>query len=259
MRKKTFLLSIGACLIFASECFSWPWSKNFDLPALARASRPAVVLIILFDSSNETVGSGTGFFISADGTLVTNGHVVELGTKAIAKTEDGRSFPILGVLANDPIDDLVLLKVEGGKFPFLRLGDSNSTDLPVGERVAVIGSPLGLEGSVSDGVVSAFRPSKPDGNLIQITAAVSPGSSGSPVLNSSGEVVGIATLVLTGGQSLNFAIPSVAVKGLSSAAARNRVEPFETFVLGLRTAFPRNDENYNSYRRAYEARDWQGL
>jgi len=89
--------------------------------------------------------------------------------------------------------------------PFLNLGEEDASE--VGQRVAVIGSPLGLDGTLSEGIISAKR-KLDDGPLwLQISAAVSPGSSGSPVMNAKGEVIGVATMVLTGGQSLNFAVP----------------------------------------------------
>src|SRR5206468_6507704 len=115
-----------------------------------------------------------------------------------------------------PENDLVVLAVEGKNFPFLTLGQTEV--LEPGDHVAVIGSPLGLEGSLSEGIVSAKREGA-DGarRWLQTTAPISPGSSGSPVLDSNGKVIGIATAVLRGGQSVNFAVPAqLAVTMLNS-------------------------------------------
>jgi hypothetical protein len=134
-------------------------------------------------------------------------HVIEKADSVVvAKAENGGLFPVEGVLARDLKNDLVLLKLKGKDLPFLTLG--NSQNMEVGARVAVIGSPLGLEGTLSEGIVSAVRELMGDRKLLQVTAPISPGSSGSPVLNAKGEVIGIATALLRGGQALNFAVPS---------------------------------------------------
>lgn len=187
-------------------------AEEMNLPLLARESRPAVALLAAIDSAGKEIATGTGFFVSADGKLVTNWHVVVGAHVMTAKTEDGRSYKIQGVLSASPKEDIVLLQVEAGKFPALTLGASAKVE--VGTRVAVIGSPLGLEGTLSDGIVSAKRKLVGDDAWIQITAPISPGSSGSPVLDAKGEVIGVATLHLRGSQSLNFASPSDAVKRL---------------------------------------------
>ncbi|MBI4025125.1 MAG: trypsin-like peptidase domain-containing protein [Verrucomicrobia bacterium] len=100
---------------------------------------------------------------------------------------------------------VALLKVEGKDLASLPLGSSEKIE--AGIRIVVIGSPLGLEGTLSEGIISAVREFPGRDRWLQISAAISPGSSGSPVMNAKGEVIGIATLLLTGGQSLNFAVP----------------------------------------------------
>jgi len=181
-------------------------TDQIDLKALAKKARPAVMLLVVTDAAGKEIATGTGFLVSADGKLITNFHVIEKAASVIAKAENGGKFEVEGVLAADPKNDLVLLKIKGKDLPFLTLGKSENIE--VGTRIAVIGSPLGLEGTLSEGIVSAVRELMGNTKLLQVTAAISPGSSGSPVLNSKGEVVGVAVAQLRGGQLLNLAIPS---------------------------------------------------
>jgi tetratricopeptide (TPR) repeat protein len=189
-------------------------TETIDLKALAKKARPAVMLLVVSDANGKEIATGTGFLVSSDGKLITNHHVIEGAASAVAKAENGGLFPIEGVLADDPKNDLVLLKLKGQDLPFLPLG--NSDKIEAGTRIAVIGSPLGLEGTVSEGIVSAVRDLMGDIKVIQVTAAISPGSSGSPVMDSKGDVVGIASALLRGGQALNFAVP--AAYGISLVA-----------------------------------------
>ena len=209
------LTAIALCAANFTVCAE---TDQIDLKALAKKARPAVMLLVISDANGKEIATGTGFLVSADGKLITNFHVIEKAASAVAKTENGGLFPVEGVLASDPKNDLVLLKIKGKELPFLTL--SNSENIEVGTRIVVIGSPLGLEGTLSEGIVSAVRELMGDTKRLQITAPISPGSSGSPVMNGTGEVVGVATLVLRGGQNLNFAVPVDAVKGLVVAAAR---------------------------------------
>jgi len=200
-------------------------TETIDLKALAKKARPAVMLLVVSDAAGKEIANGTGFLVSSDGKLITNFHVIEKAASAVAKSENGGLFPIEGVLASDPKNDLVLLKLKAKDLPFLTLG--NSDKIEVGTRIAVIGSPLGLEGTLSEGIVSAVRESSDQACWIQITAAISPGSSGSPVLNAVGQVIGVATLVVRGGQSLNFAVTVEATrKLLTSNLALRAIRPY---------------------------------
>jgi len=182
-------------------------TEQIDLKALAKKARPAVMLLVISDANGKEIATGTGFLVSSDGKLITNHHVIEGAASAVAKAENGGLFPVEGVLADDPKNDLVLLKLRGKDLPFLTL--STNATIEVGTRIAVIGSPLGLEGTLSEGIVSAVRSLfNDDQRWIQITAPISPGSSGSPVLDAEGQIVGVTTFLMHGGQSLNFAVPS---------------------------------------------------
>jgi tetratricopeptide (TPR) repeat protein len=199
-------------------------TETIDLKALAKKARPAVMLLVVSDAAGKEIATGTGFLVSSDGKLITNHHVIEGAANAVAKAENGGLFPIEGVLADDPKNDLVLLKLKGKDLPFLTLGDSDKIE--VGTRIAVIGSPLGLEGTLSEGIVSANRDFTGDMRLLQLTAAISPGSSGSPVINNEGYVIGVAAALLRGGQALNFAVPAeCAVRLMTKAATAMKTKP----------------------------------
>jgi len=194
--------------------------STFDLPRLVRYARKAVLLILGYDANGRVTRTGSGFFISDNGRLVTNRHVINGVVSAVAKTEDGALYRITGVLADSTSLDLVILSADAREVRFLTIQGEVMPE--VGSRIAVIGSPKALEGSVSEGVVSGIRPGD-EGTWIQITAAVSPGSSGSPVLDGNGRVVGVATLNSSGrDQNLNFARSSrdltALIKQISASA-----------------------------------------
>jgi S1-C subfamily serine protease/Tfp pilus assembly protein PilF len=206
----------------------------FDVKKLAATTRPAVALVTVLDKSGKAVKLGTGFFVSSDGKLVTNAHVIEGAASASAKLENGATYSIRGVL-NAALDkDLVLLQTEAKDVPFLAISREPMPD--VGSRVAVIGSPFGLEGTVSEGIISGHRDAKKDDQWLQMTAPVSPGSSGSPVVGENGKVVGIATFDVNNAQALNFARPVAYVSGLlDQSKAPTELAPFWTV-----TANPKN-------------------
>ena len=191
-----------------------------DLRVLAKQARPAVYLLALQDEDGEVKGSGTGFLISSDGLLVTNHHVVAGAKHVLAKAENGGLFPVVRIVASDPANDLALLQLDAKDLPFLPLAPPMSAE--AGTRIAVIGSPLGLEGTLTEGIVSARR--KLPGQkreVLQISAAISQGSSGSPVLDAQGRVVGIASFLLAEGQSLHFATPSEKLQALLRRSGRS--------------------------------------
>src|SRR5688572_15321603 len=187
------------------------------LPELVRRIKPSAVAIETFDSKGEKLSRGSGFFIDTD-RIVTNRHVLEGAHRAEVHSSNGTVIPVKGVLAVDAEGDLALLKIDVPSPPIRPL-PLDKTSPQEGESVVVIGNPLGLEGSVTNGIVSAVRDIPTFGRIIQITAAISAGSSGSPVVNMQGQVIGIATLQVTGGQSVNFAIPSERISQLQIASS----------------------------------------
>ena len=185
------------------------------LPELVRRIKPSAVAIETFDSRGEKLSRGSGFFVEVD-RIVTNRHVLEGAYRAEVHSSTGAVFPVRGILAVDAEGDLALLKIDApvNQIKPLLLDKTSPQE---GESVVVIGNPLGLEGSVTNGIVSAVRDIPTFGRIIQITAPISSGSSGSPVVNMQGQVIGIATLQITGGQSVNFAIPSERISQLQVA------------------------------------------
>ena len=187
------------------------------LPELVRRIKPSAVAIETFDSRGEKLSRGSGFFVEAD-RVVTNRHVLENAHRAEVHSSTGAIFPVKGVLAVDAEGDLALLKIEVPATSQIKPLPLDKTSPQEGESIVVIGNPLGLEGSVTNGIVSAVRDIPTFGRIIQITAPISSGSSGSPVVNMQGQVIGIATLQITGGQSVNFAIPSERISQLQVAS-----------------------------------------
>ena len=182
------------------------------LPELVRRIKPSAVAIETFDSRGDKLSRGSGFFIDSD-RIVTNRHVIEGAYRAEAHSSTGKVYAVKGVLAVDAEGDIALLKIDAPADQIKPLS-LDKTSPQEGESIVVIGNPLGLEGSVTNGIVSAVRDIPTFGRIIQITAPISSGSSGSPVVNMQGQVIGIATLQITGGQSVNFAIPSERISQL---------------------------------------------
>jgi S1-C subfamily serine protease len=229
--------------------------ESIDLKALAKKARPAVMFLSMSDANGQEIATGTGFLISTDGKLVTNHHVIERAAKISAKAENGGSFQVEGILADDPKNDLTILKLKGKDLPFLALGDDGK--LEVGARVAVVGSPLGLEGTLSEGIVSAMRELNGQVKLLQITAPVSHGSSGSPVINAKGDVVGIASALLSGGQALNFAVPVAYATQLSAKITPDTVaQALDPSESGTGKKVLMADPDGRAYAAAEIAKDW---
>lgn len=178
------------------------------LPTLIKRVQPAIVTVVGYDESGEISQLGTGFFVDRRGHVITNRHVLAGAAKAEVRGASGRTYAVTRVLAENVEADLIKLAVD---IPITRVRILKmNRDVPEpGERVVVIGSPYGLEKTVSDGIVSTVREAADMGQMIQITAPISSGSSGSPVLNMQGRVLGVATVQLADGQNLNFAVPSV--------------------------------------------------
>jgi len=186
------------------------------LPELVRRIKPSAVAIETYDQRGEKLSRGSGFFIDAD-RIVTNRHVIEGAYRAEVNSSTGVVYQVKGVVAVDAEADIAVLKIDAPASQIRPLS-LEKTSPQEGESVLVIGNPFGLEGSVTNGIVSAVRDIPTFGRIIQITAPISPGSSGSPVVNMQGQVIGVATLQITGGQSVNFAIPSERISQLQSTS-----------------------------------------
>jgi trypsin-like peptidase len=189
-------------------------APQLSVPDLAERTVGSVALIATTDAHGKALATGSGVFLTADGLLVTNHHVVSGASAAIAKLPNGAFYVIKGFLAVDKRNDLVLLQVDGTGFKPVELGAS--TSLRLGQEVVAIGSPLAFEGTVSTGIVSGFRTDLEVERAIQTTAPISPGSSGGALLDLKGRVVGLTTLQATKGQNLNFAVASELIQRLLS-------------------------------------------
>ncbi|MEW6097155.1 MAG: trypsin-like peptidase domain-containing protein [bacterium] len=183
------------------------------LPGIVKNISSSVVVVLTYDSKGEILTQGSGFFISQNGDVITNRHVLQGASRAEVKTTKGQIYPVKKIVAEDIEGDIIRLSVDiPVKVATLPLTGSVPE---VGEQVLVIGSPLGLEQTVSDGIVSAVREIPEFGKIIQITAPISSGSSGNPVVNMKGEVIGVASFLIIEGQNLNFAIPTERIKKLT--------------------------------------------
>ncbi|HLL76677.1 MAG TPA: trypsin-like peptidase domain-containing protein [Pyrinomonadaceae bacterium] len=190
-----------------------------SLPELIRRVKPAVVAVITYDAKGNTLLSGSGFFVRP-GQVVTNLHVVEGARRAEVKTLEGkgRVYPVEGVIATDEEGDIAVLSVPVPA-ERARAAELSQAVPEEGERIFVIGNPLRLEGSVSDGIVSAVREVPSLGRIIQITAPISHGNSGSPLFNMRGQVVGVVTIKVTNGQNINLALASARLSALKEGRA----------------------------------------
>ena len=184
---------------------------------LAEKALRITVFLEMVDINGQPLGSGNGFFVQHD-QIVTNLHVIEGAARGTAKLADkSTTYSIEGVTARDTISSLAILKVARFGIQLLPFGDSDTVE--TNETVYVAGKPKGIKGELSVGIISGFSERKPN-RQFQMTGSISPRSSGGPVLNEEGEVIGISCFTIQDGQSLNFAIPSNYLKVLL-----NRLEP----------------------------------
>jgi S1-C subfamily serine protease len=212
------LCSIRCVLVCAVMLMAPPSMKAQEpgLPAatsleeLAERVTQAVVLIDVRTASDTRQGSG--FLIDPSGIILTNYHVIRDARVARVKLASGDVYDHVSVLAQDERRDIAVIRIAAFEMPTLPLGNSDS--VRIGTPVVLVGSPLGLDNTVSTGIVSGRR-QEPEGfQLLQITAPASPGSSGGAVLSASGEVIGIAVSQLPSGQNLNFAVPINYARGM---------------------------------------------
>ena len=194
-----------------SPVLSVAQNRNPSASEIAKNTFPSVALVATEDTRGQPLAFGTGFFVDTD-VVATNFHVVENAGSAYAKIVGKSSkIPIDGLVGLDAVHDIALLHVRNSAAPLLRI--ANEDLVAVGDQIFTIGNPRGLEGTFSEGIVSSRRRFGRD-ELLQITAPISPGSSGGPVLDRTGEVIGVAVASITNGQNLNFAIPATNVKAL---------------------------------------------
>jgi S1-C subfamily serine protease len=209
-----------------------PARKELSITDIIQANRESVVTV------KTPSGIGSGFFVNREGHIVTNKHVLQNTDGAEIKTINGNVYRIQKVIHEDQAADLVIALTDATSRESKPV--SINPALPaVGEKVIVIGSPLGLEQTVSDGIVSALRSNQQSIEFIQVTAPVSPGNSGGPLLNMRGEVIGVATFQYSSGQNLNFCVSASRIAGLQQG-----LSPSASQASGNQRQMPQSNEVY---------------
>jgi hypothetical protein len=193
---------------------------------IAERSKPAIVQIVAKLPEGDALG--TGFAVDASGIIATNLHVVAGAKDIQITTLDGSKYPVTRIIGFDQPHDLALLQIAPKtQLPVLSIGDSNIVE--AGDPVIAIGNPAGLDYTVSDGLVSNVHDDpKNDLTVLQISAPISPGSSGGPLFNSFGEVIGTATAIIEAGQNLNLGMPSKYLSALIKNASPMTLDAFAT-------------------------------
>lgn len=245
-------LRVVAALAFASSCASTA-TKAPRSPLtpkdIAQRATPAIVRI---EAGSEKVG--TGFIVDKAGVVATNLHVVAGESAIKVRLHDGSQYPVMQIAALDRDRDLALLRIKPAKdLPILKLGDSSAVS--AGDHVVAIGNPLGVfNDSVTDGLISQVRPwcgkadiaaqhCNEELTVLQISAAISPGSSGGPLFNQFGEVVGVTTAIITAGQNINLAIPTNYLKPLFAQNAALSPDQFAKETKAADEASPSEADN----------------
>ncbi len=194
--KKNLLILI----VLLSTLFAFGQSAT----EIAKNAIESTVSIVALDNTSQPLGFGSGFIID-DELIATNVHVIEgCSSSYVLVNGQQKKFKVDGYLSIDKANDLVILKVSGLKQKSMILNQGNLPE--IGEKIYAIGNPKGFNGTFSEGIISGIR-NFDKNQVLQITAPISPGSSGGPVLNLEGEVVGVAFATYSEGQNLNFAIP----------------------------------------------------
>lgn len=184
-----------------------------NLEELSARATAAVVLVEV--EAGQKSRQGSGFIVDQEGLILTNHHVIRDATNAKVRLSSGDVYDHVSIMAIDERRDLAIIKISGFGLPTLEFGNSDS--VRIGTDVIAIGSPMGLENTVSTGIVSGRRTEPKGFQLLQITAPASTGSSGGPVLLRDGRVVGIAASQFRNGQNLNFAVPINYARGMLTA------------------------------------------
>ena len=243
---------------FGSNTYSQ--GSGLSTRVIAQNAFKSTLLVSMEDNNSQPLSLGSGFVIDNE-VIVTNYHVIEKSNSGFVRLIDNqRRYRITGIIEISEKYDIAILKVEGLLATKLKLGSIQTVE--IGDNVFAVGNPRGLEGTFSQGIISGIRSFGSD-RLLQITAPISPGSSGGPVLNGNGEVIGVAVASLRDGQNLNFAIPIDYVTNLYNNSPKtltrfNNLRPtgqqsllasFGTNVKDevIGTAFSWNDNRFMGY------------
>ena len=236
-RKKANIILVFFTFLFCENLHSQPLSAE----QIYEKVKDAVVVILAYDYSNELAAQGSGVVLNDKGYVVTNYHVLS-GNERLEIMHGEEIIPYVDIIGIEVEKDILILKIDEKKFPAIKIG--NIKNLKVGQRVYAIGSPMGFENTISEGIISGLRSyDDANKNYIQITASISSGSSGGAVVNDKGELIGISTLTVKDGQNLNFAIPiqDVLDVEISSYIKDDTYKDYELFSKGIYAA---EKENY---------------
>jgi hypothetical protein len=188
-----------------------PPPQKFTTAQIAERATPSVVVVESFNEDGEKAGQGSGYVFSSDGIVITNYHVIRGARSLSIRIPGNEPFRVDSVLGYEIDHDVAAIQVSGNSLPAL---PTETIEEPrVGDRVVAIGAPLGLESTVSEGIVSAMRDAGTM-HIIQTTASISPGSSGGPLLNDYGKVIGLTTSTVRDGQGLNFVVSARHISAL---------------------------------------------
>lgn len=211
------LTALCIVAIFACACSRTMMLEedSWDLHKAVAPVQRSVVTVAAIGADGDVLRIGSGFFIDRDGTLVTSDHVLDGALEAKIKTSEGGIFPISAVIAYSPLVDLIKVRVQippGQAEPAVLAEQAPA----IADRVVVIGSPMGLPQTISEGIVAAIRRHPSFGEVYQLTAPISPGSSGGPVLDLKGRVIGVVSFQTAQGQNINFAVAIKALQMMSN-------------------------------------------
>ncbi len=232
---QNFYFRLNICLL--SFLFIYcpdSYSQSLSAEKIYEKVSYAVVIIHAYDYNDSLTKQGSGVVLNDKGYVVTNYHVLS-GCERLEILHGKEIIPYVDIIGIDVEKDILILKIKGKKFPAIKIGDSKT--LKIGQRVYAIGSPMGFENTISEGIISGLRSyDELKRNFIQITASISSGSSGGAVLNDKGELIGISTFTVKEGQNINFAIPidDVLTVEISSYTKDDEYKGFELFDKGFR-------------------------
>ena|SRR2546425_7303744 len=235
-----FALSLSPGLVFGQT-----QAGTSSAGEIYKKAGPSVVLIEVYDLKGDVSKAGTGFLVSPEGAILTNYHVIAHSKQATIRLANNDAYDTVEVLDIDKRKDIALIKIKGSGLPHLPLGHSSAVE--IGDLVFSLSNPLGVfQNTLSQGMVSGIR--QGDGyRYFQITAPISPGSSGGPIFNGRGEVIGIAVASVQEGQNLNFAIPVDYARGmLSSNQPRPLASIYESRPEITKSEEARNTEGASS-------------
>ena len=219
-------------------------SQSSTLSIAIQKCLPTVFIIKTYDAKGEEEGTGTGFFIDSIGTGITNYHVLKGAKTAKVFLSDGNSYKIIGTNGENKEHDIIRFSIQKTKVKYLKIA---SKQPQLGEDVFTIGNPKGLAFSAANGIISSIREEENVGRIIQTTAPISKGCSGSPLLNLKGDVLGVISFYIKDAQNLNFAFSAQYIKEIPITAL-NYSFPEEDII----DKTSQREENY------FKKQDWYG-